>query len=614
MSKFCGNCGAELRKNGICPNCDAKKKKKSKKAFVIIFVLIIIIGTIATVLLNCKSTEVASGNVSNDGLVCAYKGTVYYSLFSDGLYCENSDGKSELIKSGTFNDLNLDGKFLYFVESQSENQKYFVHKMNLSNKEIETVYTTDDQIIGLWKIGDVYYCNLLYADDSDPTNVWGIYKTDSSFKKLEKVYCHVPNYIYKDRLYFALNSGIQYGEFETINSISTTIFQESNCEGHIIYFGLNDSLYFSSVNSEYDYNDETSIGEFRFWKYDINKGEYIEILKDITKKYGKPPYMNTDGKKLYFTFQNSTSNNKADVYCADLAGNNCEFVETVSFENDCDTYFINIVGDTLYISPRWQPEMKKVDKNSRSQEPAFINTNSNEKYDDANTEETNSVDNSNSDEKETPVTTSYKVGNSISVNGYLAKKQYTDKSGNNRIGFVINSISSIHIGDDRVNEIQICDDTQDLLYTYAHQMVSVEGVIGSGNSAQHTTKYTLSNDDISTVIGLEDYIDGCTPDYDYRMTITDNSSVADLQEAIKGRWYGINSYYIFYENGTCKMLFDDSQPGTYEITSDKRLKINLDWNKKNLEWNSDSLNTRKGWCITSDERLIIEGIELKHSR
>lgn len=158
MSKFCGNCGAELGQDGICPNCDTKRKKKSKKAFVIIPVLLIIIGIIATILLNGKSVDtVAPGNFSSRGLVGSYKDNVYYSIFKDGLYCEKSGGKAELLTLGTYCNLTIDGKYLYYVELQTDLSKYFVHKMDLDSGKVKTVYETNDRILNLCKIDDMEY-------------------------------------------------------------------------------------------------------------------------------------------------------------------------------------------------------------------------------------------------------------------------------------------------------------------------------------------------------------------------------------------------------------------------------------------------------------------------
>ncbi len=79
------------------------------------------------------------------------------------------------------------------------------------------------------------------------------------------------------------------------------------------------------------------------------------------------------------------------------------------------------------------------------------------------------------------------------------------------------------------------------------------------------------------------------------------------------RWTGstLTSIHVFYENESCKLLFDDIDLGKFEITEDKKLKINMAWVTKNLEWDSNSLSTRKGWYFKSDECLIIEEIELQ---
>ena len=94
--------------------------------------------------------------------------------------------------------------------------------------------------------------------------------------------------------------------------------------------------------------------------------------------------------------------------------------------------------------------------------------------------------------------------------------------------------------------------------------------------------------------------------------ITDESTAMELQNAIIGKCAdsALSSLHIFYEDGSCKMLFDDIDSGSFEITEDKRLIINMTWITKNLEWDSNSLVTGKGWYITSNGCLIINGLEL----
>lgn len=98
------------------------------------------------------------------------------------------------------------------------------------------------------------------------------------------------------------------------------------------------------------------------------------------------------------------------------------------------------------------------------------------------------------------------------------------------------------------------------------------------------------------------------------VTITDDSSSEDLKKAIIGEWYDPNfavNNYTFFENGSCKMMFSDAEPGTFEITADKTLKINMPWITKKLKWDSNCLYSSVGWYFTSDGDLIIEGNVLK---
>lgn len=102
-----------------------------------------------------------------------------------------------------------------------------------------------------------------------------------------------------------------------------------------------------------------------------------------------------------------------------------------------------------------------------------------------------------------------------------------------------------------------------------------------------------------------------------RQIMTEDSSVQELYDAIYGKWYTRDSLIGFYEfaaNGNCKVLFDDVKPGIFEITDNKVLKITMPWLTEQLDWDSNSGETRKGWCFTSDDELIIEGIVYIRSR
>lgn len=112
-------------------------------------------------------------------------------------------------------------------------------------------------------------------------------------------------------------------------------------------------------------------------------------------------------------------------------------------------------------------------------------------------------------------------------------------------------------------------------------------------SYEITTNRTLSQNEDNQVI-----------------TITDGSSAEELKKAIVGGWYNPNfvvNNYVFYENGSCKMMFDDSELGTFEITADKTLVIKMPWTTKKLKWDSNCLESLAGWYFTSEGNLIIEG-------
>lgn len=123
------------------------------------------------------------------------------------------------------------------------------------------------------------------------------------------------------------------------------------------------------------------------------------------------------------------------------------------------------------------------------------------------------------------------------------------------------------------------------------------------NSRTGECSYELTMDGISS------------PNEDHQsVTITDDSSAEDLRKAIIGEWYDPNfavNNYAFFENGSCKMMFSDAEPGIFEITADKTLKITMPWTTKKLKWDSNCLYSSVGWYFTSDGNLIIEGDVLK---
>lgn len=89
-----------------------------------------------------------------------------------------------------------------------------------------------------------------------------------------------------------------------------------------------------------------------------------------------------------------------------------------------------------------------------------------------------------------------------------------------------------------------------------------------------------------------------------------NSISADaLKNAILGEWSNaaLLNYHAFYADGSCKMLFTDAEPGSFEITSEKTLKIKMPWVTKTYKWNSESIYTSTGWYLDAEGNLIIEG-------
>lgn len=205
-----------------------------------------------------------------------------------------------------------------------------------------------------------------------------------------------------------------------------------------------------------------------------------------------------------------------------------------------------------------------------------------------------------------------KTDTTVKVSGYLKKHLYND----GRISFILQlspaKWTTSYSGEKvKIEEVEVLFAEEDLAYTAAHQKISLSGTLMDVPFEDYPCDYFIdSATDIGFVNDVWDTIP--VPEDDYKLTISNKSSVDEIKEALRGRWYGERSYYIFYNNGTCKMLFDNSEPGTYEVNDEKQLIIKMNWNTERLEWDDNSLTSKKGWCITSDERLIIKGVELTH--
>ena len=137
-------------------------------------------------------------------------------------------------------------------------------------------------------------------------------------------------------------------------------------------------------------------------------------------------------------------------------------------------------------------------------------------------------------------------------------------------------------------------------------------IMNYGDAKVYWSKKTGENGKEDTSFSTEET---CSPnENNHSITITDDSSAEDLRKAIIGEWYDPNfavNNYTFFENGSCKMMYSDAEPGTFEITADKTLKINMPWTTKNFKWDSNCLYSFVGWYFTSDGDLIIEGNVLK---
>lgn len=90
----------------------------------------------------------------------------------------------------------------------------------------------------------------------------------------------------------------------------------------------------------------------------------------------------------------------------------------------------------------------------------------------------------------------------------------------------------------------------------------------------------------------------------------DDRTPEELRKAILGEWMedgmAVN-YYAFFEDGSCIILFSNSEPGAFEIQEDRTLKFTTSWTKQTMEWNPESLYDLEGWYLTPEGKLIIEG-------
>jgi len=117
--------------------------------------ILVILAIISIFVIMSKDVEIYSGNLINDGFAVT-SGKWTYCIKQDGIYKVNLKGdKTEQISSGTISYLNLEGKYLYFVEYTEGT--YNLVKMKKSGKDKQNIIENIDKKMITVSDGWIYY-------------------------------------------------------------------------------------------------------------------------------------------------------------------------------------------------------------------------------------------------------------------------------------------------------------------------------------------------------------------------------------------------------------------------------------------------------------------------
>lgn len=171
---------------------------KEKKMYFIIALTIAIILLVLAIVMFGKKEENYVGNLINNGFV-VQKGKWKYYAKEDGIYKENTK-ETKKISEDIAKYLNIEGKYLYFLE-KSDEDKFNLVKMKINGKDKQTIVENIDDKMIMVENGIIYY--------SQNENLFRIKVTGKDRKKILEQ--NVLSYQVKNnQIYYVYTDGREY--------------------------------------------------------------------------------------------------------------------------------------------------------------------------------------------------------------------------------------------------------------------------------------------------------------------------------------------------------------------------------------------------------------------
>lgn len=294
---------------------------KEKKSYCIIGViaLLVILAIMIVVILMPKNVENFSGNLINNGFALKL-GNKIYCLKQDGIYKTNSEGdEAQRIFEGSALYLNLDGKFIYFIEKSNEQYNLVKMKTNSKNKQI-VIENIDGKMISV-KENWIYF---LQDDD--------FYKIKTNGKdKIKLLDKEVENYqINGNNIYYACKDGVDCIIAKMKIDGTEIVNLDTDCNPNF-YVSGNKIYYIKEEYNSEKYEYEYTLCEM---KENGNKKEITKLpntIKQINMAKDKMYYLTTEDYEKY------------ELYEMDYKGNNKRMLAETSLNTK-----INVIGKDVY--------------------------------------------------------------------------------------------------------------------------------------------------------------------------------------------------------------------------------------------------------------------------
>lgn len=295
-----------------------KFMKENKIYFIIALTIVIILLVLAIVIFGKKEKNYV-GNLINNGFVTRKGKWVYYTE-EDGIYKENTK-ETKKISEDIAKYLNIEGKYLYFLE-KSDEDKFNLVKMKINGKDKQTIVENIDDKMIMVDNGIIYYSQ---NDD--------LYKIKVNGKDRKKISSqNILSYQIKDNeIYYIYTEGKEYllAKMNTDGTNSKDL--ETQCD--INFYVKGNKIYYIKE----EYNIEKYEYDYTLCSIQTNGKNKKEIVEISNKQ--KQINMAEDGI-YYLTTENYE---KYEIFKMKYNGENIVKVAETSINSK-----INIINKIVY--------------------------------------------------------------------------------------------------------------------------------------------------------------------------------------------------------------------------------------------------------------------------